>query len=590
MVKAIRHEPFYTMGTWSDESMGIYVGWTALPNSLSDGMPLRNERGDTFLIFSGEEYPEPGTAQQLKARGHVVDSGSSYLIHLIEESEGSPACLNGRFHGILINQANETATLFNDRYGIHRLYCHEAGDAFYFAAEAKAILAVCPHVRVLDPQSLGEWVSCGCVLENRTLFKGIGVLPAASAWTFRDGTVHRKNAYFQPQDWQNQEPLNSKAYYQELRDTFSCNLSRYFNSKKPIGMSLTGGLDSRMIMAWYQSSPASLRCYSFGGTYRDCEDVRLARQVAQVCGQPYNVIEVGKSFLANFPRYAERTVYLTDGCASVSRSPDLFVNEKAAQIAPIRMTGNYGSEILRRLVAFKPTKPAAGLFQKDFLSHVEAGKETYKRLASGHALSFIAFRQIPWHHYGLLALEQTQLSVRSPFLDNELVQLAFRAPNAGVAETDIFADNREWLQVIGEGNPALRRIRTDRGVGGDSGKLSAAMTRRWLAFTFKAEYAYDHGMPQWLAQIDHALAAFRLERLFLGRHKFCHFRVWYRSSLADYIQDMLLDGRTLHRPYLDPKILAMMVRSHLRGERNYTTPIHTVLTLELLQRLFLDAK
>jgi asparagine synthase (glutamine-hydrolysing) len=116
------------------------------------------------------------------------------------------------------------------------------------------------------------------------------------------------------------------------------------------------------------------------------------------------------------------------------------------------------------------------------------------------------------------------------------------------------------------------------------------MTRRWLAFTFKAEYAYDHGMPQWLAQIDHALAAFRLERLFLGRHKFCHFRVWYRSSLADYIQDMLLDGRTLHRPYLDPKILAMMVRSHLRGERNYTTPIHTVLTLELLQRLFLDAK
>ena len=56
-------------------------------------------------------------------------------------------------------------------------------------------------------------------------------------------------------------------------------------------------------------------------------------------------------------------------------------------------------------------------------------------------------------------------------------------------------------------------------------------------FTVKSEYAYDYGMPQWLAGIDHVLAPLHLERLFLGRHKFYHFRVWYRDKLSQYVKD-----------------------------------------------------
>ena len=57
--------------------------------------------------------------------------------------------------------------MFNDRYGMHRIYYHEAKEAFYFAAEAKAILAVRPELRRADPRGLGEFVACGCVLDNR---------------------------------------------------------------------------------------------------------------------------------------------------------------------------------------------------------------------------------------------------------------------------------------------------------------------------------------------------------------------------------------------------------------------------------------
>jgi asparagine synthase (glutamine-hydrolysing) len=473
--------------------------------------------------------------------------------------------------------------LFNDRYGMQRIYYHEAQESFYFAAEAKAILAVRPELRRVNPRGLGEFVSCGCVLENRTLFKGILVLPSASAWIFHAGEVERKSTYFQPSEWEEQSPLNPEAYYQEVREVFSRNLPRYFNGQERVGMSLTGGLDTRMIMAWQKPPVGSLPCYTFGGTFRDCRDVTIARRVARACGQPHEVIRAGYEFLSRFPHYAERTVYLTDACAEVSCAPDLYVNEKAREIAPVRMTGNYGDQILRGLRAFKPRESTPGLFLPEFLAHVRVAGQTYAGLIQTHPLSFAAFRQAPWHYYGLLALEQTQLTLRSSYMDNDLVRTAFRAPDSSRHNNDL------RLRLIGDGNPTLRRIRTDLGFGGSPEHLLGTALHKFHLFTMKAEYAYDHGMPQWVARIDHHLSSLHLERLFLGRHKFYHFRVWYRDVLARYVKEMLLDPRTLSRPYLDRGMVEAIVRGHIKGDRNYTSEIHKLLTLELLHRLFIDA-
>jgi asparagine synthase (glutamine-hydrolysing) len=585
MLETLRHEPFYRTGTWVDESLGVYVGWTAREGSFSDGMPVRNERGDVVLVFSGEEYPEPGTIAHLRKRGHAVESeGSSYLVHLYEEDPSFPAGLNGRFHGLLADRGRGTATLFNDRYGMHRLYFHESKDAFYFAPEAKAILAVRPELRSANAQSLGEFVACSCVLENRTLFKGISLLPPSSAWVSRHGSIERKSTYFEPREWEQQSPLEPEAYFRELRDVFTRNLPRYFNGRERIAMSLTGGLDTRVILAWRKAPSNSLPCYTFGGMFRDCQDVFVARKVAKVCEQPHTVIQVGKEFLSRFPYYAERSMYLSEGSVDLSRSPDLYVNEKAREIAPVRMTGLYGDEVLRHQRAFKPVEPTAGLFSPSFLSEVHAVRETYARIVNGHPTSFVAFRQAPWHHYGILALEQTQLAVRTPYLDNDVVRTVFRAPKSATQNNDL------RVRLIGDGCAALERIRTDRGFAGGKRHLSALASRYLLEFGFKAEYAYDYGMPQWMARIDHFFAPLHLERLFLGRHKLYHFRVWYRDTLSDYVRQILLDPRALSRPYIERKGLEAVVQGHLTGNRNYTNEIHRLLSLELLHRLFLDAR
>ncbi len=583
MVESIRHAPSYVTGTWTDERLGLYVGWAARAGSFSASMPLLNDRGDITLVFSGEEYPDPETLRCLRKHGHKVEAeGASYLVHLYEEDSGFPAGLNGRFQGILADKRRQTAMLFNDRFGLHRLYYHEAKDAFFFSAEAKAILAVRPELRTLDPRAMGEFVTCGCVLENRSLFPRVDVLPPASAWVFCGRALRRRDSYFQAREWEEQPPLDAESYYRQLREVFSRNLPRYFKGGERIGMSLTGGLDTRMIMAWLKPAPATLPCYTFGSMFRDCRDVTIARRVAQACGQTHEVIQLGQDFLSRFPRYAERSVYLTDGCTDVSHAADLYVNERAARIGSIRMTGNYGGEVLRRVRAFKPVAPASGLFSPDFLTYVDRAGRTYADQVQGHALSFALFRQAPWHHYGLLSLEQTQVSLRSPFLDNDFLRTVYRAPQSACVSSDVS------LRLIADGNTALTRIPTDRGLVAARDGLQAFISRGFLDLTIKAEYAYDYGMPQWAAPIDAALQSLHLERLFLGMHKFYHYRVWYRWALSSYVHEILLDSRTLRRPYFLPGAVERIVKDHTDGRRNYTTELHKLLALEIIARAFVD--
>lgn len=570
MVKAIRHERFYTAGTWIDEGLGVYVGWATKQGSFADENPVQRDAAPTSLFFSGEEYSS-------------LAEGPKTILHNYEDDPEFPASLNGMFQGLIVDPRRGRAILFNDRAGMHRLCYHQSAHAFYFAAEAKAILAVRPELREPDLRSLGELLACSCVLENRTIFKDIFVLPAASAWTFQQATVTDKKTYFEPSKWENQSPLPPDDYYEELRSVLTRNLPLYFGGREKVGMTLTGGLDTRVIMACHNLPPESLPTYTYTGPYRECHDVTIGRRVAEVCRQPHQVLTVGDDFLKNFDRYAEHSVFLTEGTVDVYRAADLYFSEKAREIAPAKVVGTYGSEILRQAVMFKPVQPAPGVFHRELTALAFQAADTYKSVLRQHPVTFAAFKQSPWYHHGILALEQSQLSVRSPFLDSDFVRTVFRSPREyGPSGEDI------RLRLI-ESKPALASFQTDRGVGGKSG-LAAEIKKQFLELTFKAEYAYDYGMPKLLAKADPWLSGLHLERIFLGRHKLLHFRIWYRDALSEYIQEVLLDARTLSRPYVERSQVESMVKGHIRGDRNHTTAIHKLLTFELVHRLFFDAQ
>ncbi len=575
MIEALCYEPGRESCTWCDESLGVYAGLVERREHQISCRPIQNENRDLALLFSGEVFPDEDGQFDGSTR-------SSYLMKHAGNDPCFPSLLNGLFHGILADQRDCRAVLFNDRYGMHRLYYHEAADAFYFAGEAKAILAVRPELRSIDPEGLAQFISCGCTLENRSAFAGISVLPAGSAWIFQDRVLTVKANHFSPKEWEEQPTLDPESYYRQLKTAFAKAVPKYFAGPEPIGVALTGGLDSRMLMAWSGAASAELHCYSFASAVRESQDVRIARNVAQASGQTHRAIRVDGGFLDHFSHYAERTVFLTDGCVEVKHAPDLYVSEQAARIAPIRVTGNYGGEVLRQVRAFKPIDAPGGIFTSDLEGSLIRVKHLYEKLLTLHPLSFAVFCQAPWRQYGLLSLETTQLKVRSPFLDNEIIRTAFQAPKSALEGNEIS------LRLISDGSSELRRIRTDRGYGGTLPRWLAALQQAYFDFTFKAEYACDYGMPAGIVRADNALKSLHLERIFLGRHKFTHFRLWYRDELSGYVREMLLDSQTLSRPYLRRNSVERMVKEHCAGRQNHTTAIHKLLTLEHIHRLFID--
>src|SRR5436190_1383449 len=137
MVNCLMHEPFYTNGTLGNEELGLWSGWACHKGAFGDCLPIWNEKKDICLLFSGEDFTDQTDIGALGTRGHDLGSDDAgYLVHLYEEM----GCefleeLNGWFSGVLLDLREQKVVLFNDRYGVNRIFYHEDASGFYFSSQ-----------------------------------------------------------------------------------------------------------------------------------------------------------------------------------------------------------------------------------------------------------------------------------------------------------------------------------------------------------------------------------------------------------------------------------------------------------------------
>ena len=583
MLRSMSYEKFHRSGAYANEELGVWAGYVTGSEDAAVCMPLWNERRDAALFFTGDCFPDVAELKELEAKGYPARLLAAYSILDRFDRCGTRflAGANGWFSGLLVDLRQRQVHLFVDRFALRRLYYHERKGSIYFASEAKAILAAFPDLRHLHEASLGEVLTCHCVIQNKSLFEGIHLVPCASLWTFSPESPVKKKAYFSRDEWENQPTLDEERFRVQLKETLARVLPRYFRAGDPIGISLTGGLDGRTVMAFSSQPPGTLPCYTFGSPYRDCADVKLARRVAAACGQSHRVIRIEGDFFNNFPALAAKAINISDGTMDVNGAVELYINRLACQIAPVRMTGNDGSEILRGNMTLRLHPLTPGIYDPEMERLARVAYQTYSDEADCSRLSFIAFKQVPWCHHARFTVEQSQIATRTPFLDIDLIKLMYQAPREAFG-------TQFGLRLIAEQNPALEKIPTDRGLLRNPVPVLTELQHLFQELTVRAEYLYDYGMPQWFCKFNHWLEPLLLERLFLGRHKFYHFKAWYRGQLAGYVREMLLDPITLNRPYIRRSAFEKAVCRHLRGEANYTLEISQVLSWELIQRQFID--
>jgi asparagine synthase (glutamine-hydrolysing) len=307
MAATMRHERFYLTGIFAAPELGVCTGWIAHENSFAARQAYQNEQKTIALAFSGECFVPAETKSRRKQDGHTFsETGGECLLHLYEErGETFFEELNGLFSGLLIDRRQKKVFLFNDRYGMERIYWHETPDAFYFASEAKALLRILPELREFDREGVAQFLGVGCALAGRTLFRDIRLLPGGARWTFENGGLSRKT-YFSPATWEAQPKLSGPEYEARFRATFQKILPRYFESSSKIGVALTGGLDTRMIMACHPHDPQHETSYTFTGPAGQTLDDRIAARVADACGWSTGSCGCDRIFLPTLPHTPTR--------------------------------------------------------------------------------------------------------------------------------------------------------------------------------------------------------------------------------------------------------------------------------------------
>jgi asparagine synthase (glutamine-hydrolysing) len=583
MIVSMEHESFYTSGTYSVPGMGIYAGWVAHKNSFAAGQVFLNERKDIALIFSGECFLDPETHANLRQKGHRFETNKGdWLVHLYEESGRFLEKLNGLFSGLLIDRRRARAFLFNDRYGIERIYIHREGDEIYFASEAKALLRILPEVRGFDEEGVAQYLTFGCTMGERSLFRGISLLSGASCWSFGPEGLESKSRYFTPGQWEAQEPLSQKQYEAEFGETFQRVLRRYTDDASSVGISLTGGLDTRMVLACLPESGTLHPCYTFVGQSGLTLDARIAAQAASVRGLEHRPLRLHCDFLRDFGTHLDQTVSVTDGCAGATAAHEIYFNAQGRQLSPVRLTGNFGGEVFRSVSTFKPLRLEPRLMNHSLTCAVTAAAEESPG-AGAHPVTFAAFREIPWNLFGLLAAGRSQVTFRTPYLDNELVALAYRAPAAQRLSP------LPALRLIQKTCPALARIPTDRGELLRGSKVRNAFRRTFGEATFKLDYLHKEGLPGGLGFLDpflNLLAPFGV----LGLHKFLPYRRWFQNELAATVMERISTERVGRAPWWAKGAPEAFARAHIAGRGNYLRELSAVLTVEAIERLFFTAQ
>lgn len=223
-----------------------------LDMSFAGHMPMSTEDGRFHITYNGEVYNFADLRGELESRGYRFRSGTDTEVILALYREHGEACvdrLNGMFAFAIWDEMERTLFLARDRMGIKPLYFARQGSSLLFASEIRAILASGLVSRRIDPVGATGYLMLGSVPDECTIVAGVQSFPPAHVARWRNGQLSFHRYWNHRDELLNAEPLPEDEIAEGLRETLKDAVRRQLISDAPIGIFLSGGLDSSMLAA-----------------------------------------------------------------------------------------------------------------------------------------------------------------------------------------------------------------------------------------------------------------------------------------------------------------------------------------------------
>jgi len=295
MAHVIRHRGPDQDGYFTDSSVSLgHKRLSIIDLSEKGRQPMFNEDGSICVIFSGEIYNFQDIRPNLEKKGHkfISDTDTEVIIHAYEEY--GVDCLklfNGMFAFAIWDSNKKRLFLARDRLGQRFLYYYFKNGKFLFASEIKALLQYEGIKRELNKSTLSQFITWAYAINNGTFFKDIYELQPGHYMIYENGSIQIKK-YWDLQDQQGtiNEIKNEEHYIKKLRDLLVKSVERRLISDVPIGASLSGGLDSSLIVGIMSHlKEENIKTYTIGFDNSD-DEFPYAKKVAEHCGTDHNEI------------------------------------------------------------------------------------------------------------------------------------------------------------------------------------------------------------------------------------------------------------------------------------------------------------
>ncbi|MFQ5723074.1 MAG: asparagine synthase (glutamine-hydrolyzing) [Terriglobia bacterium] len=559
MTALLAHRGPDSVGFFSSPEASLGFRRLSLIDLTTGDQPLANEDGSVRLVLNGEIYNYRELRAELAARHRfATHSDAEVVVHLYEEAgEALLERLQGMFAFALWDAPRQRLLLARDRLGIKPLYYAPRPGAFYFASEAKAILANPQLPRRLNPRAVTRLLTYLYLPGPETLVEGVHRLPPGCWLTWQDGQTCRGRYWslraHAPRRISEEEATG------EFRRLFEDAVASHLVSDVPVGALLSGGLDSAgvvALMARLLDRPPKTFTVGFAGS---ADERPLARSFAEELGTEHYEFELQPDhFLRDLPRM----VWHLEEPTPISFLPLFYLSEFARHQVKAVLLGEGADELFagyRRLLPFSPSLRflPSGLQRRLYLTSVHSLGDRYRMSANGqgrdsgdplHSVfqqggrtglgAILNFEQsYPLPDYQLHRVDRMTmawgLEARVPYLDHRLVEFVNSLPDA-------------------------LKLRS-----------------------FRPKHLLRQGLKGLVP-----------DKILQGRKRGfgAPFRLWYSADFLEAARTYVNEDSMRRRGWIRPGFLRELYRPHTWGwlQRRRGSQLFLLLALELYCRLFLD--
>jgi asparagine synthase (glutamine-hydrolysing) len=599
-------------GVFLDGHVGLAHRRLAIVDVSTAGeQPMTNEDGSVWIAFNGEIYNHAALRPGLEARGHRYRSrcDTETIVHLYEEA-GVPLVeqLHGMFAFAIWDKKHQRLLLARDRLGIKPLYYACTDNELVFASEIKSILTSgCVRPR-FNEDVLPEFLSTRFVSGDETFFQGIRKLLPGHVLTWSAGEGMRTQRYWQlPAPAVHEGDMSMEVQARDLRARLEASVESHLMSDVPLGVFLSGGLDSSALAAitcrlrgqrTSRQSSDPLQTFSVGFVEQEANELPYARTVAKAIGSEHRDVTVSPSEF--FDALPHLVWHEDEPIAFPSSVPLYFVSRLARHHVKVVLTGEGADELFLGYNRYRVTMwndrlgraywAATPRRVRDQVRRVvhalpsrlgRVGQRTFLALDPGIRSLFLEnFAVHTEQHQRSLLMRPEMLDRRDPYA----VQLScYESAEGGILDRMSRADLQTYLHELLMKQDQMSMAASiesrvpfldDRLVEHVASLPSALKVRMWQTKAIFREAVRD------------IIPSEILTRRKMGFP--VPLNQWLRREFWPVVQEFVIGPRATARGLFDRSALVRMAEDHRAGRAKHGDRLWLLVNLEIWQRIFCE--